>query len=173
MKRVLVTGLIGSGKSELCRYFSSLGFPVYECDSRMKALYREVPGLLEKCEKALEVTYDSFASVIFSNPAKLELLESIAFPALVEDMEKWVNSQSSELVFIESATAASKPWFDRMYDCIVLVRCGLSERIARNPKASERNSCQREPERVDYIIENSSDIASLRQKADELIKEIR
>ena len=39
MRTVLVTGPIGSGKSEACRYLASLDFPVYECDARTKLLY--------------------------------------------------------------------------------------------------------------------------------------
>ena len=45
MKTFLVTGPIGSGKSEVCRYLASKGYPVYDCDSRTKGLYESVPGL--------------------------------------------------------------------------------------------------------------------------------
>ena len=38
MKTVLVTGLIGAGKSELCSLLAAKGYPVYDSDSRTKAL---------------------------------------------------------------------------------------------------------------------------------------
>lgn len=37
-KLIAITGGIGSGKSVVCRILSSLGYPVYDCDSRAKAL---------------------------------------------------------------------------------------------------------------------------------------
>src|SRR5574344_1980412 len=39
------TGGIGSGKSYICRIFSAMGVPVYDSDSRTKALYDEDPQL--------------------------------------------------------------------------------------------------------------------------------
>ena len=36
---ILITGGIGSGKSVLSRYLESRGVPVYDSDSRAKALY--------------------------------------------------------------------------------------------------------------------------------------
>lgn len=173
MKRILVTGLIGSGKSELCRYFTSLGFPVYDCDSRMKALYREEPGLLEKCEKAVGAEYENFASIIFKDAFRLQALESAAFPSLVEDMSRWEREQDSPLVFIESATATSKPQFDGLYDEVLLVRSDAVHRSLRNPGSALRQEFQCEPEDFAYVIENNSDIASLRMAADKFIKEIQ
>ena len=38
MKTVLVTGLIGAGKSALCSLLAAKGYPVYDSDSRTKAL---------------------------------------------------------------------------------------------------------------------------------------
>jgi dephospho-CoA kinase len=39
------TGGIGSGKSYICKIFSAMGVPVYDSDSRTKALYDEDPQL--------------------------------------------------------------------------------------------------------------------------------
>ena len=50
---VLVTGGIGSGKSEVCRVLASRGVPVYDSDSRTKGLYDAVPGLAGKVDAAL------------------------------------------------------------------------------------------------------------------------
>lgn len=44
---LLITGGIGSGKSLVSRYMEELGVPVYDSDSRTKALYEGscFPGL--------------------------------------------------------------------------------------------------------------------------------
>ena len=68
MKTVLVTGGIASGKSEVCRYLSSAGYPVYDSDSRTKALYESVPGLKGRVEEAIGVPFSNVA-VIFEDEA--------------------------------------------------------------------------------------------------------
>ena len=50
MKTLVITGGIGSGKSVVSEYLSSKGIPVYDCDSRTKALYYENPLLVMDIE---------------------------------------------------------------------------------------------------------------------------
>ena len=56
MKTDLVTGGIGSGKSAVCAYLASRGVPVYDSDSRTKALYTSDPALLPALESALGIS---------------------------------------------------------------------------------------------------------------------
>ena len=44
MKTLIISGGIGSGKSVVAAIVRKRGIPVYDCDSRAKALYDEVPG---------------------------------------------------------------------------------------------------------------------------------
>ena len=54
MTVLVVTGGIGSGKSLVCRMLHERwNLPVYDADSRVKALYREKPALLADIETAL------------------------------------------------------------------------------------------------------------------------
>ena len=53
MKTLVITGGIGSGKTVVARYLSSKGIPVYDCDSRTKALYYENPLVVMDIEEAL------------------------------------------------------------------------------------------------------------------------
>ena len=50
MLKVLVTGRIGSGKSEVCKILRSAGFLVYDSDSAAKSLYTndQVAELIER-----------------------------------------------------------------------------------------------------------------------------
>ena len=57
MKTVLITGGIASGKSAVCARLKALGLPVYDCDSRTKALYDEIPGLKARIEKAIGLPF--------------------------------------------------------------------------------------------------------------------
>lgn len=60
----LVTGAIGSGKSEVCRFLASKGLPVYDCDSRTKMLYSTVPGLKCRIEEALGVPFENLSVIL-------------------------------------------------------------------------------------------------------------
>ena len=46
MKTVLITGGIGSGKSEVCKILKSEGIPVYDTDYAVKTLYTTNSKLL-------------------------------------------------------------------------------------------------------------------------------
>ena len=54
MKILVITGGIGSGKSEVCRILAQKGLTVqYNADAKVKELYDTVPGLLESIEDRL------------------------------------------------------------------------------------------------------------------------
>ena len=174
MKTVLVTGGIASGKSEVCRYLVQKGFPVYDSDSRTKALYTSVPGLKAKVEEAIGVPL-SQAAVIFEDEKKRLALEAIVYPEVLRDFTQWRDGRSEGTVFFESAIALDKPIFDSLWDEVWLVRAPLDSRLRRNPKTAARLSSQREPDpsKADYIIENDSDIDSLHRKIDSIMNDMK
>ena len=148
MKTILVTGPIGSGKSEACRYLASLGFPVYDCDSRT--------NLKCRIEDALELRWEQIGTV-FSDPAKLARLESVVYPYVLEDLRGWIAAQTAPLRFVESAIALGKPQFDGLFDRVVLVTAPYEVRLARNPKAAERDALQSfDPARIDFTVVNDT-----------------
>ena len=160
-RTVLITGPIGSGKSEACRYLASLGFPVYDCDSRTKMLYSLVPGLKCSIEERLNLPWERIGTV-FSEPDKLRTLEEMVYPYLLEDLCKWKSEQRGRLLFIESAIALDKPLFDDCYDTVVLVTAPYAQRLARNPRVAERDALQSfDPARIDFTVDNDDTLDSL------------
>lgn len=169
MRTVLVTGPIGSGKSEVCRYLASEGYPVYDCDSRTKALYESVPGLKERIEKALGIKWSEIG-VIFTDASRRETLEKMVYPLLIEDINAWKASLEGDLAFIESAIALQKPQLDGLYDLVLMVTAPLSVREGRNPKVRDRDSLQEfDGRRIDFRIDNGSSIEVLHLKIDDLL----
>lgn len=167
---VLVTGPIGSGKSSVCRYLEALGHPVYDCDSRCKALYETVPGLKLQIEKELEIPFAELWRV-FSEPGKLKLLEGIVYPLLVRDLEEWKAAQHAPLAFIESAVALGKPEFLHLWDKVLLVTAPSGLRLSRNPLAAQRDSLQHfDTELIDYTIQNNSTMELLYAKVDKFLE---
>ena len=153
MRTLVITGGIGSGKSTVCRYFAGRGIPVYDSDSRTRMLYDSDPGLLRKVMDALkaDVTDPSgrldrmkLASVVFSDPVKLRILESVVHPAVRKDYIKWnVSFEGSGVPFVimESAIILEKPLFRDIADKVLLVDAPVQVRLDR---ACRRDGVSRE-----------------------------
>lgn len=170
MTTVLVTGPIGGGKTTVCRYLEAKGYPVYDCDTRCKALYVSVPGLRSRIESELGIPFPRLDTV-FKNPVKLAKLESIVYPLLVADIEDWKAGLGTNTAFIESAVALEKPGFSHLWDKVLLVSAPLSVRRRRNAKAEERDRFQNfENKQIDYTIVNDSKLESLFPKIDKFIE---
>lgn len=171
MIKVLVTGLIASGKSALCALLSKEGWPVYDSDSRTKGLYDSVPGLKDEIERRLGLPFSELG-VIFTDSARRETLEEIVYPLVKQDFYEFCESlpDGTAAVFFESAVAADKLQFQGEFDYVVVVRSEESLRMSRNPKASLRSGLQSEPAHADYVIENNGAVESLEEKARDLLK---
>lgn len=148
---LVVTGGIGSGKSEVCRILANKGLTAqYNADSRVKELYTSVPGLLESIEQKLDCVLrdecgrfvpQSLAKKIFSDRQALEIVESLVFPALVEDFRGFAQGFGDGIVVFESATILEKPQFDGLGDKLILVDAPLEVRLER---ACQRDNADRE-----------------------------
>ena len=192
MKTVLITGGIGSGKSEAARYLASLGYGVYDSDSRAKDLYVSVPGLLERIGEAIgcpglrlpdgSLDRAALAAAIFRDPEKRKALEDILYPVLLENFLLWRSCREDEAaVFFESAVAGGKSLFDGLFDIILEIRCDREVRLervlGRNPGVSRddvlsRMLSQEAPAAADEVIVNDGDIAALHDKIDNFLKKI-
>ena len=174
MRTVLVTGGIASGKSEVCRYLAGKGFPVYDSDSRTKALYESVPGLKKRIEEAIGAPFSKIG-VIFEDSAKREALEKVVYPEVLADFLKWKASCSAGTVFFESAVALDKAVFKGQWDSVWLVTAPLEARLKRNPKAEGRLQAQQEVDesRADAVIVNDSSIEELHKQVDILLNNMK
>ena len=138
---LILTGGIGSGKSVAAGMLNEMyGFPVYSADVRVKELYDECPGLLDNIEAELGCSLrdkvGSFvpsllAREIFSDSGALEKVESLVFPVLMHDFNKWVEEHPSSVHIIESATVMEKEFFRGFGDLALLVTAPLDMRIKR------------------------------------------
>ena len=111
MLKIGITGGIGSGKSTIARVFEVLGIPVYYADTAARRLMDESPSIRREIQHhfgaesytpgGLNRKY--IADVVFNNPQKLELLNSITHPATIRDAEEWMTRQQSPYVLKEAA----------------------------------------------------------------------
>ena len=155
---LIVTGGIGSGKSEVCRILrDSFGFRVYEADQKAKELYSRFPDLLESIEASLgcRVRNDAGAFVpsllaerIFTDKDALAEVEKILFPYLLKDFEAFCKDASGPVV-MESATVLEKSQFDGIGDAVILVDAPYE---LRQKRAASRDSAP--VEKIDARMAN-------------------
>lgn len=90
MRLIAITGGIGSGKSVVAHMVQVMGFHVYDCDSRAKALMTESTDVRQRLTEAFgEQTYladgslnrQHLSAVAFSDSQALARLNAIVHPA--------------------------------------------------------------------------------------------
>lgn len=152
MEVLVITGGIGSGKTEVCRILQEIyGCGVYNADERVKMLYDVHPTLLDDIEKLVaeplrdgegKFVPSRLSARIFRDRSLLRQVEALVFPALVEDFETWAQQYSdTRFVVFESATVLEKPEFKGFGDKVVLVDSLVDTRLER---ACMRDSAPRE-----------------------------
>ncbi len=111
MLRIGLTGGIGSGKSTVAKIFETLGIPVYYADDASKRLMNENEELKAAIQKNFgNETYTDgklnrkhLSALVFNNPEKLGLLNSIVHPATIKDAEEWMQQQTTPYAIKEAA----------------------------------------------------------------------
>lgn len=142
MKLLAVTGGIGSGKSYVIGLFSAMGVPVYHADARTKELYMEIPRLLSSLQLLLGddivkggvLDRPLMAARLFGDRKLLEQVESVVFPFVLEDIEKWKRETAKALppfAIVESAIFLEKPIFRNTADKVLSISAPLELRIKR------------------------------------------
>jgi len=111
MLKIGLTGGIGSGKTTVAKVFEVLGIPVYYADEAAKRLMNEDENLKEKLQQQFgKQTYideklnrSYLSSIVFNDPEKLVILNSIVHPATIEDAARWMKKQKAPYVIKEAA----------------------------------------------------------------------
>jgi dephospho-CoA kinase len=109
--KIGLTGGIGSGKTTVAKLFELLGVPVYYADDASKRLYKTDKELIKKLKLHFgdniynndELDRTQLASIVFSNPEKLELLNSLVHPLTISDAIEWMKKQTTPYVIKEAA----------------------------------------------------------------------
>ena len=138
MKKIGITGGIGSGKSVVSRILTTMGYPVYDSDSWAKRLMNNHPDIRQALtDRFGPDTYISgnlnrpyLAQQIFNDKENLTFVNSIVHPIVCNHFLQWAESQPTELVFIESAILFSSG-LDKFVDKVIYVDAPHEIRLQR------------------------------------------
>lgn len=149
-----ITGGIGSGKSTVCRIFSTLGVPVYDADSRAKSLMTTDGILVSQIKKEFgtlsfrsdgNVDREYLARTVFQDEKKLAELNKLIHPRVALDYERWVGEQRNEYVLKEAALLYEAKSYQSL-DKIIVVQASAEIRMKR--------VLQRDPQRTRQQVED-------------------
>ncbi len=148
MKRIGLSGGIGSGKSYVAEILEKMGFPVYYSDARAKALTDTHPHIKSELIKRFGTSiYEdgvlnrkALASLIFDSEENRLFVNNLIHPIVRADFDAWCAQKHSSLVFNEAAILFETGAY-RQFDATVLVIAPLETRIER---IMQRDRCTHE-----------------------------
>ncbi|NLT50321.1 MAG: dephospho-CoA kinase [Ignavibacteria bacterium] len=185
--KIGITGGIGSGKSELCKYYTEKGEKVIFADIVAKNI---LSGNKTVQKKIIELFgKDSFedgnpnlkylAENIFKNEKNVKKMNSVVHPAAIDEIQKQMRLQleKSDIVFVESALIY-EAGMENLFDFILAISAPDNLRIER---VAERDDADPEEiklrinnqlseefkvQNADFVIHNNSTIDELYKKAE-------
>ncbi|RYZ20365.1 MAG: dephospho-CoA kinase [Chitinophagaceae bacterium] len=174
MLKVGLTGGIGSGKSVVARVFAQLGVPVYDADAASKRLYATHEGLQQSLRAHFGpdifteegLNRPRLAGIVFNDPEKLELLNSLVHPPTIADAESWMAAHTAHPYVIKEAALFFEAGSAAGLDYIIGVDAPVHLRLQRvlqrdgitREEAQARMKRQIDPEikmmLCDFVIRN-------------------
>lgn len=191
MIKLGITGGIGSGKSTVATLFELHGIPVYNADKKAQKLNNTSTEIRHKLTQHFgkDLYEDNilikkkFAEIIFNDPDKLSLANSIIHPEVLKDFNSWCLQNSHHSIVALEAAILFESKFHLYLDEVISVYAPIKLRIARvakRDKVSEESVKNRidnqmaEKEKIklaQYVIVNDSE-SSLIEQVQNMIDEI-
>ena len=175
MKRIGLTGNIGSGKTTVASCFEILGIAVFNADKQAKLLMNKDVNLKQSliAEFGKEVFLNNelnrkyLSKLAFNDDLVLKRLNALVHPVVQEAFEKWSIQQSGAYVIKEAAILFESNTYQSL-DAIICISCPEEirfKRILKRDDLSEKDVRQRmshqwaEEKKIslsDYVITNDN-----------------
>jgi dephospho-CoA kinase len=139
MKKVGLTGGIGSGKTIIAKIFELLNVPVYYSDLRAKHILFNHPEVYRQLKTTFgnrvftnnKIDKQKLAKIVFEESEQLKKLNRIIHPLVADDFEKWCTLHSDKLYIIKEAAILFESGAYRQMDEIICVTAPENIRIQR------------------------------------------
>jgi len=147
--KVGITGGIGTGKSFVSRVFKTLGVPFYDADVEAKLVMTKNEEVRQALVRSFgpdtyfddgQVNRGYLSGIVFNDPEKLALLNSIVHPAVIQASVDWSNKQTAPYILKEAALLYESGSYKNL-DYTILVTAPEELRIQR---VMQRDGAERE-----------------------------
>ena len=174
IRKIAITGGIGSGKSYVCRSIEAAGYPIFYCDDEAKRIIRSDRKVQQALSKLVgkgvyneqgQLVKPVLAAYLCRGKAYAAQVDAIVHPRVGECFLEWCEQQTTDKVFMECALLFESG-FNRYVDFTIHVAAPQEVRLNRvmardsvsQAKALEWMALQLPEEekakRADYIINN-------------------
>lgn len=194
MKKIAITGKIGTGKSVLLNQFRFLGYKTYSSDQMVKELYAKDKHIINEIRKLYpslilnkKIRFDKLSNKAFKEPELLLKLEKIIHPRLHHIRSRiiktnQINRNTNRNIIVFEVPLLFEKKLQNNFDLVILLKCQKYLQIKRVLK---RENMSREkfeninkkfiPERKkislsDYVINTGIGKNHTMSKIKELIK---
>ena len=197
MQVVVLTGGIGSGKSEAAKQFAALGVPVVDVDAIAHQLTAKGQALLAQIQLLFGTEFlladgnldrAKLGAQVFAHPEQRQKLESLMHPAIYETAEQQLkenskNSAASYQILVIPLYFESTRYQD-LADKVLVIDCPEVLQIERamqrngSTAASVQAVMQAQVSRAqrldgaDEVIDNQGSLAALQEKVGLIHKKI-
>ncbi len=149
MLKIGITGGIGTGKTTACRMFERIGIKVYYADERARWIQNNNPVVIESIKELFGkeiyqdglLKRDQVSRIVFSDRTKLDLLNMIVHPAVIEDAANWQKAEKERgaIYTLKEAALLFESGSYKQLDKIIVVTADDEVRIERVMKRDKIN----------------------------------
>ena len=143
-----LTGSIGTGKSTTAGMFRAQGIPVWDADAEVHSLYapngaatRQIEQLMPEVILEGAVSRKLLREKIVSDPAILDVLQTIIRPLLAESRARFLATQSASIVLLD-VPLLYEIGLDAQCDAVVVVSIAPDIQKKRVLDRGEMNEAQ-------------------------------
>ena len=194
MKKIAITGQIGTGKSVLLNQFKFLGYKTYSSDQMVKDLYAKDKHVINEIRKLnpnlilnKKIRLDELSNKAFKEPSFLLKLEKIIHPRLHHIRSRiiktnHINRNINRNIIVFEVPLLFEKKLQNNFDLVILLKCQNYLQVKRVLKRENMNREKFEninkkfiPERKkiilsDYVINSGIGKNHTMSKIKELIK---
>lgn len=188
LRKIAVTGGLKSGKSTVCRFLKTDGAYVVSADEIVHQLLLSNTTLIQKIINALgsdaassgKLDRSIIAQKVFSDPKKLQELESILHPAVIEEIKKEyekVKNEKKYLFFVAEVPLLYESESHFFFDDVIAVIADIDicKKRYQNDVEYEKRMARQLPQnekaaKANYIITNNGNLKDLQTKVKNLFK---
>ena len=191
MKIVGITGSIGSGKSFICEFLKAKNYKVFEADEAVKQILK-MPFVIKKLQEFFPECFDDdkldkkkLATIVFNDKEKLNLLESVNHPLVINKRDDFIRANKNEKVVFIEAPLLYERGYDLICDKVIVVSISEHIRFARIKDREgmsedkldnilQNQIIDRDKKIVaDFIIDNSNSNENTIEQIEEILTKLR